>query len=161
VNPPFTPVPVEGKVVVRQGAYGPNGLSGGETRMLRTLIVEDNAAFRESIKDILTAHVPTILLCEAGSCREARERMDEFLPMVVFMDIRLPDGSGLELTREFKRRNPETVVIVLTNYDLPEYRKAAFNSGASYFLVKDAVSPEEISALVQSVASQKGCGAHL
>lgn len=126
--------------------------------MLRTMIVEDNAAFRESMKRILLAQVPTVLLCEAGTCSEARERLDEFLPMVVFMDIRLPDGSGLELTREFKLRNPETVVIVLTNYDLPEYRKAAFNSGASHFLVKDAVSPEEISALLQSLASQEGCG---
>ncbi len=127
--------------------------------MLRTMIVEDNAAFRESVKQILLAQIPTVLLCEAGTCMEAREMLDEFLPMVVFMDIRLPDGSGLELTREFKRRRPETVVIVLTNYDLPEYRKAAFNSGASHFLVKDAVSPEEISALVRVVASQKGCGA--
>lgn len=124
--------------------------------MLQALIVEDNDVFREFIKDTLIPQTPGILYSQARTCREARERFEEFSPRLVVMDLRLPDGSGLQLTKEFKQRCPETVVIVLTSHDLPEYRAAALDNGATHFLVKGTVSAEQLSSLVNSVASQIG-----
>ncbi len=76
---------------------------------------------------------------------------DFFHPDLIFMDIKLPGESGLELTKQIKDEFPETIVIVLTNYDLPEYRVAAYESGADHFLGKGLSTAEEILGLVDSV----------
>lgn len=122
--------------------------------MLQALIVEDNDVFGKFIKETLVSKTSGILYSQARTCSEARERFEEFSPRLVLMDLRLPDGSGLQLIKEFKQRCPEAVVIVLTSYDLPEYRSAALDNGATHFLVKGAVTGEELSSLVNSVAFQ-------
>ena len=58
---------------------------------------------------------------------------------MIFMDIRLPGKSGLELTREIKSSYPDVVVSIFTSYDLPEYRKIAKMRGGPLFL-KDALT---------------------
>jgi DNA-binding NarL/FixJ family response regulator len=72
------------------------------------------------------------------------------------MDIRIPGESGLSLTQKIKARYPETLVIILTAYDMPEYRQAAYERGANDFLVKGSFTNEEILILVESILSAKG-----
>ena len=118
--------------------------------MSPVLIVEDNTVFRGALKSLLTAEFPSIEIDEASSGAEALSEFREKSPFLVFMDIRLPDRNGLEITRAIKNRSPKTEVVILTSHDMPEYREAALRSGASYFLTKGSVRPVEITSLVAS-----------
>jgi DNA-binding NarL/FixJ family response regulator len=88
---------------------------------------------------------------EAKNGMKVLQKIDEFHPNLILMDIKLPGESGLELTKKIKHKFPSTIVIVLTNYDLPEYRVAANESGANHFLGKGSSTAEEILELVDSV----------
>jgi DNA-binding NarL/FixJ family response regulator len=71
------------------------------------------------------------------------------------MDINLPDGNGLKLTRRIKREGSDSVIVILTSNDIPEYRQAALDSGASHFLGKNSVTSEELLSLVGSIARDR------
>jgi two-component system response regulator YesN len=122
--------------------------------MFQILIVEDNAPFRQSLKEMLCEQFPTMVVEEAEDGEKALEKIETLSPHLVFMDIKLPGQSGLEVTREIKARYPGIRVIILTSYDLPEYRDAAKNYGADYFLSKGSSSREEILALVDSISAE-------
>ena len=122
--------------------------------MFQILIVEDNAPFRQSLREMLCEQFPTMGIEEAGDGEDALGKIGTLSPHLVFMDIKLPGQNGLEVTREIKARYPGIRVIILTSYDLPEYREAAENYGADYFLSKGSSSREEIIALVDSISSE-------
>ncbi len=93
---------------------------------------------------------------EARNGMEALEKINAFDPHLIFMDIKLPGESGLELTKKMRRSNPEVKIIILTSYDLPEYRQAARRSGADHFLAKGSTKADDILALVASMSSALG-----
>ncbi len=130
--------------------------------MLKTLIVEDSALFRKTFKEALCKRFPSMDIAEATNGNEAFEKIATFAPDLVFMDVRLPGQSGLELTRSIKTSHPKIVVIILTHYDLPEYREAAHEVGADEFIIKESLNLSEITALVASLDSEmeKGNTAH-
>lgn len=119
--------------------------------MSKILIVEDNDAFRHSLRSLLQSRFPSMFIEEAKNGMKVLQKIDEFHPNLILMDIKLPGESGLELTKQIKHKFPSTIVIVLTNYDLPEYRVAANESGANYFLGKGSSTAEEILGLVDSI----------
>jgi len=118
--------------------------------MFRILIVEDSRSYRESLRQSLDGKYSNIVVEEAENAREALEKTDSFRPNLIFMDIGLPDGSGLELTKKIKTIHPQVNIAMLTSHDGPEYREAAFRYGACHFLTKGNVSREEIQDLVKS-----------
>ena len=124
----------------------------GENIPLRTLIVEDNAFFRQAFKERLQTLFPVMVIREAATANEALQEAKAFGPELIFMDIRLPDGNGLELTKNIKANDPNVAVIILTNYDLPEYREAAVQFGAKTYLNKNSFSWEELETWVKSIA---------
>lgn len=128
--------------------------------MCLTLIVEDNAIFRRSLKEILRARFPTMAIEEAVDGKEALQKVQLLIPDLIFMDIKLPGENGLDVTREIKSQDQSKVVIVLTSYDLPEYREAAYESGANYFLTKGLATGEEIMNLVESIIASAGGQQH-
>ena len=121
--------------------------------MSRMLIVEDNALFRQSLKSILCRRFPFMDVGESAGGKEVLQKIDLRRPDLIFMDIKLPGESGLELTRKIKTDHPTIIIIILTSYDLPEYREAAREHGADYFLSKGSSTGEEILALVESILS--------
>jgi YesN/AraC family two-component response regulator len=96
---------------------------------------------------------------EAGDGDEALQKIGLSTPDLIFMDIKLPGENGLHLTQKIKAKYPEVVVIVLTSYDFPEYREAAFQYGANHFMVKGLSTNEEILALVESILEDSGFAA--
>jgi DNA-binding NarL/FixJ family response regulator len=122
----------------------------GHILMCKTLIVEDNAAFRKMIKESLHSRFPTMKIEEEPDGSELFSKMDAFHPEIVFMDIRLPGENGLELTKKIKMIYPDVTVVILTGYDLPEYRQAARQSKADHFVSKDS-KPSDFLALVESI----------
>jgi DNA-binding NarL/FixJ family response regulator len=122
--------------------------------MFQILIVEDNAPFRQSLREMLCEQFSAMGIEEAVDGEDALDKIETLPPHLVFMDIKLPGQNGLEVTREIKARYPGIRVIILTSYDLPEYREAAQNYGADYFLSKGSSSREEIIAVVDSIFAE-------
>ncbi len=139
------------------GAFGiladSSDLCGVE--MYKILIVEDNDNFRQTLKSLLDTRFPSMTFEEARDGSEALEKVSAFDPDLIFMDIKLPGQSGLELTKRIRHSNAEVKIIILTSYDLPEYREAARVGGANYFVSKCSSKAEEILALVESMLSEK------
>ena len=94
-----------------------------------------------------------MIIIEAGDGEEALRKIYTLLPNLIFMDINLPGENGLELTRKIKATHPETPIIILTSYDLPEYRQVAYERGASSFLVKGSFNLGELITMVESLIS--------
>jgi DNA-binding NarL/FixJ family response regulator len=118
--------------------------------MCKALIVEDSTIFRELIKELLRARFPAMAVAEEPDGSNLFPKIDAFHPNIVFMDIRLPGENGLELTQKIKSNYPDIIVVILTSYDLPEYRQAAAQSKADYFVTKDSLA-SDILTLVESI----------
>ena len=106
--------------------------------MITALLVEDNEFFRKSFKKILNDRFPLLMVFEAGTCRETLQMCLDSLPDLIFADINLPDGNGLDLSRTLRSQYPKVIILILTSYDLPEYRQAASANGVNYFFPKDS-----------------------
>jgi len=106
--------------------------------MERILIVEDNAFFLQFLKETLHSRFPSADIIEASNGEEALEKIKALPPDAIFMDFRLPGENGLEVTKKIKTQYPDIIVVILTNYDLPEYREAAYQCKADHFLRKDS-----------------------
>ena len=109
-----------------------------ETHMKRVLIVEDNAFFLQFFRETLHSRFPSLEISEAADGEEAMQKIKALQPEAIFMDVRLPGENGLELTKKIKAQYPDIIVVIVTNYDLPEYRKAAYESKADHFISKDS-----------------------
>ena len=120
------------------------------------LIVEDNATFRSSLKDMLSARFPTARIREASDGPEALLKASEEKPDLILMDIKLPGKNGLEVTQAIKNANGDARIIIFTSYDLLEYREAAYRSGACYYFVKGSARSDEIAAAVESELASMG-----
>jgi len=121
--------------------------------MCRTLIVEDNDTYRQTLRGLLDSRFPSMAFEEAKDGNEALRKIRDFLPDLVFMDIKLREESGIELTKKIRSSFPDIIVVILTSYDLPEYREAAKLCGANHFVSKGSSTAEEILALVESILS--------
>ena len=124
--------------------------------MFKALIVEDSPIFRRTLRWALCSRFPHMVVDEAANGTVALEKIDALQPNLIFMDIRLPGENGLELTKKIKEEYAKIVIIILTNYDIPEYRQAAYEYGANYFLTKDASTRDKLLSLVESIALDLG-----
>lgn len=123
--------------------------------MFNIMLVEDNAMFRQQIRDVLLARFPSTEVREAANGDEALKEVDRDCPELIVMDIRLPGKNGLELAKEIRSMHPHVVVIILTSYDFPEYREATDNFGIDHYFVKGSTRVSELLALVESI--EKDC----
>jgi len=121
-----------------------------------TLLVEDNVAFRQFVRESLNDHFPLMQVEEAGEGVEAMGKLKSIRPDLIFMDIRLPGENGLDLTRKIKSRDPDLKIIILTSYDFPEYRETAKRCGADHFIIKGSSSWDEIITIIKSISSETG-----
>ena len=127
-------------------------------RFFKTLIVEDNPLFRQTIMEILGHQFPSMVLEGAADGKTALEKIEDSLPDLIFMDIRLAGENGLHLTEHIMRRHPQIIVAILTSYDWPEYREAAYKFGANYFIMKGSSTNREIVEMIESVLNKLGFG---
>jgi CheY-like chemotaxis protein len=117
------------------------------------LIVDDNDAFREMLRRILVSRFPAMQIREAQDGNRAIQKAEMKVPDLIFMDVRLPGKNGFELTKRLKTAYPDVPIIMMTSYDSPEYKEAAFESGANFFVSKNASTAEDILQRVGSIFS--------
>jgi len=123
--------------------------------MVTALIVEDNPSFRLSLREILGTGFPGMAVTEAQSGEEALETIESLRPDLMLVDIRLPGQNGLELAKQVRKEDADVGIVILTNYDLPEFREVAYQYGVNYFFSKSTTSMEEILTAVKTILRQK------
>jgi DNA-binding NarL/FixJ family response regulator len=118
-----------------------------EARPLRLLVVDDHEVVRQGLVSLLDRREHFQVVAEAGTAAEAVEMTRKFEPDLVVMDVRLPDGSGIEACREIRAEFPKTRVVILTSYPDEEAVLSAIIAGASGYLLKQIRSRDLVSAL--------------
>ena len=118
---------------------------------LKTLIVEDNVFFRETLKEKLQALFPSMVIDEAAEGSEALQKVDALRPELIFMDIRLPGENGIQLTEKIKAKYPNTKIVFLTSYDSMEYRGAAIRAGGYCYIPKESLDHVKIENLLKAL----------
>jgi DNA-binding NarL/FixJ family response regulator len=121
--------------------------------MIKILIIDDNIKLRKRIKKILISKLSFISVAEASDKKEAFLEIEEKRPDLVFMDIQLAGESGLDLLKKIKCRYPFIPIAVNTNNDSHEYKVAAVQVGADYFLSKISNTINDLVLLTESVFS--------
>jgi DNA-binding NarL/FixJ family response regulator len=127
--------------------------------MFKVLIVEDNAMFRGLLKETLEKRLPWVRISEAASASLALRKLGAGCPDLVFVDIEMPERSGIELAKFVRAAHPSAGIVFLTGHDLPEYREAAAGLGAVHFLSKTTTTMEKIVRLVESLLPEHGVDA--
>ncbi|HYM16450.1 MAG TPA: response regulator transcription factor [Dehalococcoidia bacterium] len=100
------------------------------------LIVDDHEVVREGLRALLNRREGFRVVGEAGTVAQAIEDAARHKPDVIVMDVRLPDGSGIEACREIRQVRPETKVIMLTSYADEDAVFASILAGAAGYLLK-------------------------
>jgi DNA-binding NarL/FixJ family response regulator len=118
-----------------------------EARPLRLLVVDDHEVVRQGLVSLLERREHFQVVAEAGTAAEAVEMTRKFEPDLVVMDVRLPDGSGIEACREIRAEFPRTRVVILTSYPDEEAVLSAIIAGASGYLLKQIRGRDLVSAL--------------
>jgi two-component system response regulator DevR len=114
---------------------------------LRMLVVDDHEVVRQGLVSLLDRRSGFEVVAQAGSVAESISQAARFQPDLVIMDVRLPDGSGIEACREIRAARPETRVVMLTSYPDEEAVLSAIIAGASGYLLKQIRGRELVSAL--------------
>jgi two-component system, NarL family, response regulator DevR len=116
-------------------------------RRLRLLVVDDHEVVRQGLVALLARRSEFEIVAQAGSVAESIALAALHEPDLVIMDVRLPDGSGIEACREIRAARPETRVVMLTSYPDEEAVLSAIIAGASGYLLKQIRGRDLISAL--------------
>ena len=116
----------------------------------RILLVDDHEVVRLGLKALLDRHPNFEVVAEAGTARDAIEKVNSMSPDVVVMDIRLPGGSGIEACQENTLKNPEVKVIMLTSYAEDEMLFSAIRAGAAGYVLKQ-IGGEDLVKAIEAV----------
>jgi DNA-binding NarL/FixJ family response regulator len=115
--------------------------------MIRVLLVDDQALFREGLETLLSIHQDIQVVGEASNGTEAVEAAVKLKPDVVLMDVRMPILDGVKATHLVLKALPQCRVIVLTTFDDDEYIFDALRAGAIGYLLKDVDSSQLVKAI--------------
>lgn len=118
---------------------------------IRLLLVDDHAVVRSGLKMLLGSQKEMEIVGEAGSAAEALTETERVKPTVILMDIGLPDKTGIEATREIKRKFPDVNIVALTIHEDEEYFFQMLDAGASGYVPKRA-APEELITAINAAA---------
>lgn len=115
---------------------------------LRVVLVDDHEVVRNGIKALLAETPDVSVVGEAGTVKDAIERAVWARPDVVIMDVRLPDGSGIEATREIRAKLPNTQVLMLTTFADDEALFASIMAGAAGYVLKQVKGADLVRAVL-------------
>jgi len=115
--------------------------------MIRVLLVDDQALFREGLRTLLSVQPGIRVVGEAGNGQEALAKTRALCPDVVLMDLRMPLLDGVAATRQLRKTCPASRVIVLTTFDDDEYIFDGLRAGAVGYLLKDVSSEKLVEAI--------------
>ncbi len=117
------------------------------TSRKRLLIVDDSLEIRKGLIRFIS-EIPTVnIVGEAGDAETALTLVEELKPDYVTLDIKMPGEGGIITLTEIKKRHPQIIVMMLTNFPFDHYRKACKNAGADYFFDKSHEFEEMVNTI--------------
>ncbi len=124
------------------------------SKRIKILLVDDHEVVRMGLRTLLERRENIAVVGEAGTVEEAVASAERTEPDVIVMDIRLPDGSGVDACREIRGQRPETKVIMLTSYADDEAIYGSIMAGASGYLLKQTRGQDLASAIGRVAAGE-------
>jgi two-component system response regulator DevR len=115
--------------------------------VIKVFLVDDHEVVRRGVADLLEADPALTVVGEASTAAQALTRVLALRPDVAVLDVRLPDGNGIELCRELRSRLPELNVLILTSYTDEEAMLNAILAGAGGYVIKDIQGLQLVSAV--------------
>ncbi|MCU0899043.1 MAG: response regulator transcription factor [Cypionkella sp.] len=121
-----------------------------ESPPIRVLIVDDHPMVAQGIRAILETYDDLHVVGTLSNGRETIDRIAEFDPDVILLDLNMPQVNGLAATEIILERRPDTRILILSMHDSPEYISTALNHGAMGYLLKD-VPIDEVKQAIDTV----------
>jgi two-component system, NarL family, response regulator DevR len=121
---------------------------------VRVFLLDDHELVRRGIGDLLYPEEDLEVVGEAGTAAEAMERIPGLHPDVAVLDVRLPDGNGIEVCRDIRSAHPETQCLMLTSFADDEALFDAIMAGAAGYLLKQIRGPELVDAVRRVAAGE-------
>jgi two-component system, NarL family, response regulator DevR len=118
-----------------------------ESVVLRVFLVDDHEVVRRGVAELIDEEPDLEVVGEASSVAQALARVPALRPDVVVLDVRLPDGNGVELCRELRSRMPDLNCLMLTSFTDEQAMMDAVLAGAGGYVIKDIKGMELISAI--------------
>jgi len=125
----------------------------GSDEQLKVLIIEDNVLIGKKLNELISENKSVHVLGQAKSVSEALKMFAEWNPDIIFLDINLPDGNGLDILEHLKRLKPGVRVVVFSNSANAIYKRKVKEMGSDYFLDKSkdfAKIPEVLTKIIFS-----------
>jgi DNA-binding NarL/FixJ family response regulator len=110
-------------------------------------LLDDHELVRRGIRELLWAHEDVTVVGEASTAEEALARIPTNRPDVAVLDVRLPDGDGIEVCREIRSRHPEIACLMLTSYADDEALLSSIMAGAAGYVLKQIRGVELVDAI--------------
>jgi DNA-binding NarL/FixJ family response regulator len=103
---------------------------------VRVFLLDDHEVVRRGVRELIESEDDMVVVGEAGTAEEATGRIPATSPNVAVLDVRLPDGDGIEVCREIRSKHPEIACIMLTSFADDEAVYAAIMAGAAGYVLK-------------------------
>jgi DNA-binding NarL/FixJ family response regulator len=120
---------------------------------MKVFIVDDSAEVRKRIIAMLADLKMVGSIEEAENVQDAIRTLQGFIPDVVILDIQMPGGSGIDVLTKIEKKDRAPVVIMLTNYPYPQYRRRCLDAGADFFFDKSNEF-DRVAEVVSSMSRQ-------
>ncbi len=121
---------------------------------IRLMLVDDHEVVRNGLKSMVEASGEMTVVAEAGTVAEAVLRARSYHPDVIVMDVRLPDGTGVDACREIRSERPDTRVLILTSFDDDKALFEAILAGAAGYLLKQVRGTDLIDGIRRVAAGE-------
>ncbi len=121
---------------------------------IRVFLLDDHEIVRRGIKELLEGEPDIVVVGESGLADEAARRIPALRPDVAILDARLPDGSGIDVCREIRSRDPQIKALILTSYDDDEALFAAIMAGAAGYTLKQVRGSDLVDTVRRVAAGQ-------
>lgn len=131
---------------------------GGPSQLkapIRVVLADDHAMVRRTLRLVLESEQDVDVIAEAVDLSAVLRHVGRHVPHVLVLDLRLPNGSSIEMIRQLRARFPETEVVVLTMEESPLFAKHAIDAGAIGFVVKDRADTDLLTAVRRAAHGEK------
>ena len=121
---------------------------------IKVFLLDDHEVVRRGVRELIEAEGDMVVVGEAGTAEEAMGRIPATSPDVAVLDVRLPDGNGVEVCREIQARHPEIACLMLTSYADDEALFSAIMAGASGYVLKQVRGADLVTGIRRIAAGE-------